>query len=111
MKTNGVETRIPLSLLDSSETAAPSAADLDEASLRRREQYLKTMAEELATALGHLERAVLASREAGYSARIQDVFDETQALQSETAREFGRRVGQRLGRESLWSVKKGVEVD
>lgn len=111
MKTNGVEKRISLSLLESTDAPAPSAAELDETDLRRRERYLRTMAEELATALEHLERAVLASKEAGFSARLQDVFDETQALQRETAREFGRRVGDRLGRESLWQVKKGVEVD
>lgn len=111
MKTNGVEKRIPLSLLESTEPSAPSAGELEDGDLRRRERYLRTMAAELATALEHLERALLASKEAGLSGRLQEVFDETQALQRETAREFGRRVGDRLGRESLWRVKKGVEVD
>lgn len=111
MTRNGAEKRIPLSLLDIGSGQAPAEAERPEPDLRRAERNLKKLASELAMALGHLERALLVSKGAGFSGRVQDLFDETQRLQRETAREFGRKVGDRLGRESLWRVQKGVEVD
>lgn len=110
VNTNGAEKRIPLELLDIGNGKAAGDGER-EPELRRRERDLKTLATELAQSLEHLERALLASKGAGFSGRVQDLFDETQALQREAAREFGRKVGDRLGRESLWQVQKGVEVD
>lgn len=111
----GSERRIPVSLLDvengSASGSTSAGAEPSEEGLRRRERNLKTLASELARALEHLERALLACKGAGFSGRVQDLFDETQALQREAAREFGRKVGDRLGRESLWRVQKGVEID
>lgn len=111
----GSEQRIPLSLLQvengSGNGSQSTEAGRSEEGLRRRERNLKTLADELALALAHLERALLASKGAGFSGRVQDLFDEAQALQREAAREFGRKVGDRFGRESLWRVQKGVEVD
>lgn len=113
MKTNGhgVEQRIPLSILDSvGAPIAPEPEPSDE-DLRIGELNLKRLASELASALGHLERALIASKGAGFSGCVQDLFDETQRLQREVSREFGRKVGDRLGRESQWRVQKGIDVD
>lgn len=110
MQTNGAERRIQLSVMDTGNGALPAGAEVAEEDLRRTERNLKTLASELASALGHLERALLASKGAGFSGRVQDLFDEVQTLQRETAREFGRKVGDRLGRESLWHVQKGVDL-
>ncbi len=111
MQTNGAERRVPLSILDSAGGSAAPGAEADEGDLRRTERNLSTLADELASALGHLERALIASKGAGFSGRVQDQFDELQMLQREVAREFGRKVGDRLGRESLWRVRKGIETD
>lgn len=110
-QSNGSKARVSSSVQESTGTAIPAADELEAGDLRRAERNLKALAEELAGALEHLERALLASKTAGFSARVQDVVDDSQALQREAARAFGRKVGERLGRESLWQVKKGVEVD
>ena len=69
------------------------------------------VAEELATALEHMERALLASKGTGFSGRVREAFEETDLLQREASREFGRKVGDRMGRSTLWRVQRGVDVD
>jgi hypothetical protein len=110
-ESNGSKDRISSAVLESAGTTIPPADELEASDLRRTERNLKALAEELADALEHLERALLASKKAGFTGRVQDIVDNTQSLQREAARAFGRKVGERLGRESLWQVKKGVEVD
>lgn len=110
-ESNGSKDRMSSAVLESPGTTIPRADELEAGDLRRAERNLKALAEELADALEHLERALLASRKAGFTGRVQDIVDESQSLQREAARAFGRKVGDRLGRESLWQVKKGVEVD
>lgn len=111
MQANGAERRIPLSILDSASAPAVPETELADGDLKRRERNLKTLADELAQGLQHLERALIASKGAGFSGRVQDLFDELQMLQREVAREYGRKVGDRLGRESLWRVRKGIDAD
>ena len=78
--------------------------------LVRDERALQNVATELAVALEHLERGLLVSKGTGLTGRVQEAFDAVDALQREAAREFGRKVGDRLGRESLWRVQKGVDA-
>ncbi|MGH7540842.1 MAG: hypothetical protein ACRELC_07575 [Gemmatimonadota bacterium] len=111
MKTNGAEKRIPLSLMDEAVERARTDHDGDEADLRRSERNLKSVASELAAALQHLERALLVAKGTGFSGRVRELFDEVDTLQREASREFGRKVGDRLGRETQWRVQRGVEVE
>lgn len=111
MTTNGAEQRIPLSLMEAAiERAHAPDQESKPADLRRSERNLETVANELAAGLEHLERALLLARGTGFSGRVRELFEEIETLQREVAREFGRKVGDRLGRESLWRVRKGVEV-
>lgn len=124
MKTSGdgAERRIPLTLIDreaaeSSERAsaetperAENAADIPTPDLVRDERALQSVAIQLAAALEHVERALLVSKGTGLTGRVQDAFNAIDQLQREAAREFGRKVGDRMGRESLWRVQKGVDT-
>lgn len=112
MKTNGAEQRIPLSLMEATERAATGQEqDRGFGDLKRSERDLETVADELAAALRHLERGLLVARGTGFSGRVRELFEETETLQREVAREFGRKVGDRMGRQALWRVRKGVELD
>lgn len=113
MSTNGAEHRIPLSLMEAAIERDAAAEDRDRApaDLRRSERNLETVADELAAGLQHLERALLVARGTGFSGRVRELFEEVETLQREVAREFGRKVGDRLGRQTLWRVRKGVEVE
>lgn len=123
MATSGdnAERRVPLTLIDrrageapnreSSRDAGGEAATADDpGGLVRDERALQSVAIQLAAALEHLERALLVSKGTGLTGRAQDAFDAIDQLQREAAREFGRKVGDRMGRESLWRVQKGVDA-
>ncbi|MDX1396139.1 MAG: hypothetical protein R3195_17290 [Gemmatimonadota bacterium] len=99
---NGAERA--LSLIDARER------ETDEG-LRRDEHSLRMLAEELASALEHMERALLASKGTGFSGRVRETFEMADLLQREAAREFGRKVGDRMGRATLWRVQRGVDLD
>jgi hypothetical protein len=106
-----------LTLIDPGAGSVPGRADrpqengAEEGELRRDERSLQMVAEELATALEHMERALLASKGTGFSGRVREAFEETDLLQREASREFGRKVGDRMGRSTLWRVQRGVDVD
>jgi len=124
MKTggDGAERRVPLTLIDRAAAKPPEdrpngkdervpAKEGDPGpDLVREERALQSMAIQLAAALEHLERALLVSKGTGLTGRAQEAFDAIDALQREAAREFGRKVGDRMGRESLWRVQKGVDT-
>ncbi len=113
MNRNNGERRMPLTLIDpptvdpTSETSA--AGDLG--SLRRPELSLSALANELAEAVVHLERASMAAKGTGFTGRVRDAFDEVDKLQRSASEEFGRKVGDRLGREAQWRRRRGVDVD
>lgn len=118
---DGAERRVPLTLIDRQAAGAleegsggapepgENATEGAEPDLVRDERALQSVAIQLAAALEHLERALLVSKGTGLTGRVQDAFDAIDALQREAAREFGRKVGDRMGRESLWRVQKGVD--
>lgn len=120
-KGDGAERRVPLTLIDRQTGRAPehesggapepgeNATDDSSPDLVRNERALQSVAIQLAAALEHLERALLVSKGTGLTGRARDAFDAIDALQREAAREFGRKVGDRMGRESLWRVQKGVD--
>lgn len=123
MMTNGdgAERRVPLTLIDREAAGtsgrepdqvpepAESASDDATPDLVRDERALQSVAIQLAAALEHVERALLVSKGTGLTGRVQDAFNAIDQLQREAAREFGRKVGDRMGRESLWRVQKGVD--
>ena len=113
MSRHNGERRVPLTLIDPPAPKGleePSAAD-GEAPLRRTELGLKSLAEELAEAVVHLERASLAAKGTGFTARVRDAFEDVDRLQRSAAEEFGRKVGDRMGREALWRRKQGIDID
>lgn len=114
MRRHNPERLGPLTLLEPPEREAnadtPAASDGDDA-LRRTELGLRTLALELAEALMHLERATLASKGTGFTARVRDAFDEVDRLQRAASEEFGRKVGDRMGRDALWRRRRGIDVD
>jgi len=127
MSRNTSERRAPLTLVDPpirTTGMEPSATDEpttdepttdepttgDPESLRRPELSLSALARELAEAVVHLERASLAAKGTGFTGRVRDAFDEVDKLQRSASEEFGRKVGDRLGREALWRRRRGVEV-
>jgi hypothetical protein len=79
--------------------------------LRKDEHDLRMLAEELGAALEHMERALLAAKGTGFSGRVRETFEAADELQREAAREFGRKVGSRMGRSTLWRVRRGVDLD
>ncbi len=109
---NGAERYVPLTLIDRdvahTPETRPDGGD-DPAELVRDERALQNVAVELAAALEHLERGVIVSRGTGLTGRVREAFEAVDALQREAAREFGRKVGDRMGREKLWRVRKGVD--
>ena len=110
---NSSERLTPLSLVDP--PAGPATSETDRASdpesLRRPELSLSALAKELAEAVVHLERASLAAKGTGFTGRVRDAFDEVDKLQRSASEEFGRKVGDRMGREALWRRRRGVEID
>ena len=109
MSTHRSGTGQALNLID--RLREPSDAERSPEELRKDEHDLRMLAEELGAALEHLERALLASKGTGFSGRVRETFEATDQLQREAAREFGRKVGDRMGRSTLWRVRRGVEVD
>lgn len=110
------ERKLPLTLVDQEIESAPAREESGEIGVGRpefvrEERALESVGRELAIALEHLERALHVSRATGFSGRVREVFERTDELQREAAREFGRKVGDRLGREQLWRVRKGILVD
>ena len=100
-----------LTLIDDSQLN-PVETEHDEAEdLKRDEHGLRMLAEELGTALVHLERALLAAKGTGFTGRVRETFETADRLQRDAAQEFGRKVGDRLGRSTLWRVQRGVETD
>ncbi len=113
MSCNNVGRRVPLTLIDPPASQRPDETSVanGEKPLRRTELGLKALAEELAEAVVHLERASLAAKGTGFTARVRDAFEEVDQLQRSAAEEFGRKVGDRMGREALWRRKRGIDVD
>lgn len=91
--------------------SAEAEAERSPEQLRKDEHDLRMLAEELGAALEHMERALLASKGTGFSGRVRETFEAADELQREAAREFGRKVGNRMGRSTLWRVRRGVDVD
>lgn len=122
MSRHNAKRRTPLTLMELPEqeagegSAANGREDArgpngDQGPLRRQELDLKTVAEELSEALMHLERATIASKGTGFTARVRDAFEEVDRLQRSASEEFGRKVGDRMGREALWRQRRGIDVD
>ena len=104
----------PADMNEAGSGAIDSASDATERSpeeLRKDEHDLRMLAEELGAALEHMERALLASKGTGFSGRVRETFEAADELQREAAREFGRKVGSRMGRSTLWRVRRGVDLD
>ena len=114
MSRHNAERRVPLTLLDHPAAERPEgtpAAGGEREPLRRTELGLKSLADELSDALVHMERASLAARGTGFTGRVRDALVEIEELQRAAAEEFGRKVGDRLGREALWRRKRGIDLD
>mgnify|MGYP001821114025 CR=1 FL=1 len=112
MKRDNTERHRPLTLVDPPlEGSADGATTEDSEALRRTELGLRTMAGELAEALMHLERATLVSKGTGFTARVRDAFEEVDRLQRSASEEFGRKVGDRMGRDALWRRRRGIDLD
>ena len=94
----------------SAEPADPANQNLSLPTLRRTELGLQALATELAEALIHLERAALAANGTGFTGRLREALDELDELQRSASEEFGRKVGDRLGRDTLWRRRRSVDV-